>query len=136
MRFSDMPYTRPDVAQTKQEIESLTMQLKQAGSFAQADETLQKMDKLNDHLHTMLSLANVRHCIDTTDKFYDDEAAFIDENMPLLQESLQNWRRTLYESAFRPEFEKKYGDLLFRNIELDLKAFSPEIVPDMQRETR
>ncbi len=134
MKFFDMPYERPQVEQNKKEIEKLTEALKNAQSFAQADEVMQEMDKLNDHLHTMLSLANVRHSIDTTDKFYDDEATFIDENMPLLQESLQNWRKALYESAFRPDFEKKYGDLLFRNIELDLKSFSPAIIPEMQRE--
>ena len=128
MKFSDMPYERPNIEQNKQKIEKLTEALKNAESFAQADEVMQEMDKLNDHLHTMLSLANVRHSIDTTDKFYDAEADFIDENMPLLQESLQNWRKALYESAFRPDFEKKYGDLLFHNIELDLKSFSPAII--------
>ena len=46
MKFFDMPYERPQVEQNKKEIEKLTEALKNAQSFAQADEVMQEMDKL------------------------------------------------------------------------------------------
>ncbi len=134
MKFSDMPYSRPDIAGIQREIGQCITALQNAGSFADAEQAFLAMDKLSDRLSTQVALAQIRHLIDTTDEFYDAESNFADEQLPLVQESFQKWNRALFDSRFRPDFEKKYGELLFRNLEIALKAFSPEIIPDMQRE--
>ena len=54
--------------------------------------------------------------------------------MPELEEYLQQWTMAMLESPFRPDFSKEYGDLMFVNAEISLKAFSPEIIPEMQQE--
>ena len=40
----------------------------------------------------------------------------------------------MLESPFRGEFEAEYGSLMFLNTEIALKTFSPDIVPQLQRE--
>jgi len=40
----------------------------------------------------------------------------------------------MLKSPFRAEFEKEFGDLCFKNAEIALKSFSPEIIPEMQKE--
>ena len=83
---------------------------------------------------SMAELAMIRHSIDTRDEFYDQESTFWDSFSPEIQEYMQRWTMTLLESPFRPDFEKEFGDLMFVNAEIGLKAFSPEIIPDMQKE--
>ena len=85
-------------------------------------------------VQTDFTLAFVRHTINTNDEFYKAESDYSDEVSPMFSEIVQNGSLTLYNSKFRPEFEKKYGKILFTNIELMLKSFSPEIIPEMQEE--
>ena len=134
MKFSQMPYQRPDIAQAGREVQACIDALQKAAAFEQAEAAFTRLDALADHIQTQFTLAQIRHEIDTNDPFYDAEATFIDENGPLLQEYYQKWHLALKESPFRPDFEKKYGDLLFRNIEISLRAFSPEIIGELQRE--
>ena len=44
----------------------------------------------------------------------------------------QEWTKALLESPFKDNFAKKYGNIMFLNAEIDLKTFSPEIIPMMQ----
>ncbi|MPN38732.1 hypothetical protein SDC9_186257 [bioreactor metagenome] len=56
--------------------------------------------------------------------------------MPELEETFQTFTQDLLHSPFRAEFEKEFGNLLFRNAEIQLKTFSPVIVPELQEENR
>ena len=42
--------------------------------------------------------------------------------------------RAMLASPFRADFAAEYGDLMFINAEIELKTFSPEIIPDLQKE--
>ena len=134
MKFSEMPYVRPDVEAIKQSIASKTEALKNAASFEEAEALFLEVDRENGEVETLVSLANIRHDIDTNDEFYDKEVEFLDSVLPELQEYSQNWILALLVSPFRPQFEEKYGKLLFVNAEMQLKTFSPEIIPELQRE--
>ena len=75
------------------------------------------------------------YAIDTTDPFYEAEQAFMDENCPLYEEKLDAFYRALYHSPFRPELEKQLGSLLFENIGISLKTFSPKNIALSQEES-
>ncbi|MBF1256679.1 MAG: M3 family oligoendopeptidase, partial [Stomatobaculum longum] len=92
------------------------------------------IDKLDRHVSTMYALASIRHSIDTTDKFYDEEENYWNNASPQIQEYSQEWTKALLASPFRKEFEEKYGSILFTNAELALKTFSPAIIPELQQE--
>ena len=134
MKFSEMPYQRPDRDQLIAEISRAIERLEQASDFQAADAVFLDFEKLNAHADTMFTLANIRHDINTADPFYDAEVAYADEVMPQIGEYTQRWTLALMNSPFRGDFEDKYGKLLFRNAELELKSFSPEIIPELQRE--
>jgi len=134
MKFSEMPYERPDLEKVKAELSELTEQFISAAGYAEARELLMKKDELENHVGTLSSLASVRHSIDTRVEFYKQENEFWDAAMPELQEYFQKWTDALLKTRFRKEFEEEFGSILFVNAELDLKAFSPEIIPEMQQE--
>lgn len=134
MKFSDMTYTRPDLEAAKADISAYTGELKAAGCYEEAKAAFLKLQELYRHLYTAYTLATVRHTIDTRDTYYDEEARFMAENMPLLREAQQDFQKALLECPFRPDFEAEYGTLFLKNMEMELKTFIPSIVPQMQRE--
>ena len=136
MKFGDMQYQRPDFEAAKREIEELTGRLSAAKSFEEADGVFLEMNALSSKLETMFSIVYVRHSIDTADEFYDAEMNYLDEQSPLLQEYSQKWTNALLASQFRAQFEEKYGRLMFVNAEMSLKTFSPEIIGELQQESR
>ncbi len=134
MKFSDMPYTRPELAEIEAQLNELIDALHSAEDYAAAREAFLKKDKLMRHVDTALTLVSVRHSIDTRDEFYDAEQTYWNEKTPELQEYLQRWTEALLESPFRDEFAKEFGEIIFINAELDKKSFSPEIIPELQKE--
>lgn len=136
MKFSEMPYERPDLAAVKQQFADLLVQLKAAPDYAAAREVFLQEEALSKHIDTLANLASVRNTIDTRDKFYDEEMNFWNETLPQLQECENAWSKAMLASPFRKDFAAEYGDLMFINAEIADKAFSPEILPEMAEENK
>lgn len=134
MKFSEMPYTRPDPEQAKQRLSDLTARLSAATTYAKAREVFLEKEEYLKQLSTDGSLAHIRHTIDTRDTFYDEEMKFWNTLMPELQAYEQQWTMAMLNSPFRSDFAAEYGDLIFINAEIALKAFSPEIIAELQKE--
>ena len=136
VKFSEMPYQRPDTEKLKAKITELTGRLKAANSYEEARQAFLELDTLDRHVDTAGNLASIRHSIDTRDTFYDEEMKFWNEAGPELQEYTHGFTLALLKSPFRPEFEKEFGDVMFLNAELAVKSFSPEIIAEMQEENK
>ena len=134
MKFTEMPYTRPDMDAAKTELTDLTARLREAPDYTTAKEVFLEYQASQKYLQTLCTLAEVRHSIDTRDEFYDGEVKYINATMPEVQEYAQEMTAALLESPFRAEFTAEYGDLMFINAEIALKSFSPDIIPEMQAE--
>ena len=136
MKFSEMPYERPDVEALKKSLDSIITRFENAVS---ADEQTAAFDEYNEVFAgegTMATLAYVRHTIDTRDEFYDKENEFFDELGPQLEEYRQRMNHAMLASRFRGELEERYGSLLFKNFEIETRTFKPEMVELMQQENK
>mgnify|MGYP002225948785 CR=1 FL=1 len=136
MKFSEMPYARPDLDAVKQQFADLLARFKAAATYAEAHAVFLEEEKLNKHVDTLAQLASVRNTIDTRDKFYDEEMNFWNEATPQLQECQNAWSRAMLDSPFRADFTAEYGDLMFVNAEIADKAFSPDILDEMAQENK
>ena len=134
MKFSEMPYERPDLDAVKKQYSALTERLKAAGSYEEARAVFLEKEELDKHVQTLATLSHVRHSIDTRDAFYDAEAKFWNAAEPELQEYTQTWTRAMLDGVFRAQFAAQFGELMFVNAEIELKTFSPEIIPELQQE--
>lgn len=134
MKFSEMQYTRLDMDDVKQQLTSHIEQLKAAESYEAAREVFLKMETLYKNIATQYTLAKIRNDIDTRDEFYDSEVKFWHTVLPEVEEYQQMWTNAMLESPFRKDFAAQYGDLMFVNAEIYLKTFSPEIIPELQKE--
>lgn len=134
MKFSEMPYSRPDLAALKQQCQDITGQLRNAPDYAAAREAFLAMEQLMLHIDTQATLSSVRNSIDTRDKFYDAEKEFWNNAGPELSAYEDAWKAAMLESPFRREFSEEYGELMFLKTEIARKAFSPAIVEELKQE--
>ena len=136
MKFSEMPYSRPDMealaAATTQTLEAMKAAPNAAGQIAAYDAYEKKMQTAG----TMQQIAYIRHTINTKDEFYNAENDYMDEIGPKLQELTHRVNTALLESPYRAELEQHYGALMFKNLEIAARSFSPAIVELMQEENK
>lgn len=136
MKFSEMQYSRPDMealaAATARTLEALKAAPDAAGQIAAYD----AYEKQQKTASTMQQLAYIRHTINTKDEFYNAENDYMDEIGPKLQELTHRVNTALLESPYRAELEQHYGALMFKNLEIAARSFSPAIVELMQEENK
>jgi len=136
MKFSQMPYVRPEFEEVNGKLKSLLQRFQSAESAEVAFEVYKEIDDYSQHLSSMFALGYIRNTLDTTDEFYDKEKTYMNEVVPLLMPVRQELTKALLATPFRKEFEAAWGTLIFDKAEMDLKTFTPEIVPDLQEENR
>ena len=134
MKFSEMTYRRPALEELTGKLSALTERLRAADCYKTAKAVFLEKETLEKQIETQLTLAQIRHSIDTRDAFYDGEVQFWNGAVPEMEEYSQAWTKAMLESPFRPDFAAEYGDLIFVNAEIALKTFSPEIIPELQQE--
>ena len=134
MKFSEMPYERVDFEKLRKEVVALTEELKAAKSGEEAFAINEKVTKAYEHAQTMSTLCSIRHDIDTTDKFYDEERNFYDEMWPTVQEINVEYKKALFDCPYRDYLVSKLGPVTFKNMELEMRSFTPEMVPLLQEE--
>lgn len=136
MKFNEFPYKRPDIKLFQVEFNSALDKFITASSFREQDNSMIDINRLRNDSESLGQIAYIRHTINTTDKFYDDEQTFFDETSPLFQELISKYYTALINSKFKDELIAKWGKQLFTIAELSLKTFSPEIIKDLQEENK
>ncbi len=136
MKFTEMPYQRPDVAALKAAIEELAARIVNAATVQEQIDAYEEYTERFETINTMGSLAYVRNTVNTKDEFYAAEREFYDTVGPELQEVSQKLDAALLDSPFRKELEAHYGTLLFKNMEISRRSFKPELIPLMQEESK
>ena len=134
MKFKEMPYTRPDPEKVKSDLAKLTERLKAAQSYEEARTVFLEKEQKGKEIYTLATLSLVRHTIDTRDEFYDSETKFWNSFEPEMEEYNQAWLEAMLASPFRGDFAAEYGEIMFVNAEIQKKTFSPDMIPEMQRE--
>ena len=134
MKFSEMPYIRPDVAEVIAAGKELAEKVGGAKSAAEVLELHKKITGLYKNIYTQESLCYARHTVNTKDEYYNGENDFFDESKPLFEKIAVDFYREMLASPFRAELEKALGELWFINTEMKLKGFDEKIIEDMQKE--
>ena len=136
MKFNDYKYVRPDMAEVEKSFETLIESFKSAETFEAQDKVMTEINQLRNNLETMMVLVSIRHSVDTTDAFYEEENNFMDENTPIYQGMVSKYYEALVVSKFRSELENKWGKHIFVIADLTLKTFKPEVIELMQKENK
>lgn len=134
MKFQDMPYERVDFNRVEEEMNALMKEFEEAGSGEEQFAVHQKFYELTDRVSTLMTIAQIRFDIDTSDAFYDKEHQYYDEKSPVYSNLVLEYQKKLYDSPYREYLEEKIGPVAFKNMELAQKSMNEKLIPLMQEE--
>ncbi len=134
IKFSEMPYERPILPKMQEALIELTERVAEATDYSVVREAYLEHSRLEADYQTLANLSYIRHSIDTRDSFYEAENDFWNDAIPQLQEWESSWKQALLVHPLRHALEEEFGTLDLLNAEIEERAFSPEIVGDLQRE--
>ncbi|WP_409294572.1 M3 family oligoendopeptidase [Peribacillus sp. SCS-26] len=136
MKFEQYEYKRPDMEEVKAKLGEYINGFKEAGSAGEQNKIMQQINEIRGDVDTMVNICYIRHTIDTEDEYYKAEQDYLDEMAPELEEYISDYYKALTSSSFRSELEAQWGRQLFALAESQLKTFSPEIIPLLQKENK
>jgi len=136
MKFSQMPYARPELEEVNEKVKNLLERFKGAQSAEEAFAAFKELDGYFNHVKSMFAIGYIRNTLDTTDEFYAKEKDYMNEAEPQLILALQEASRALLATPFRKEFEEAWGTMVFDKAEMELKIIKPEIIADIQEENK
>ncbi|MBP7389539.1 MAG: M3 family oligoendopeptidase [Chitinophagales bacterium] len=136
MKFSEMTYTRPDLAKVESDFNNLLAQFNSAQNAEEQKQVLSKINELKNEFSTYSSIASVRNSIDTTNKFYEAEQEFFDTNEPAIKDLHIKFYKALGSSKFKNELQKDFGNQLFNLADVSLKTFDTSIIEDLKEENK
>ncbi|MDE6926709.1 MAG: M3 family oligoendopeptidase [Acetatifactor sp.] len=134
MKFQDMPYERVDFTRVEKEMKELMEAFDRAESGEEQFEVHKKYYALTDRVSTLMTIANIRFDVDTTDEFYSKEHEYYDQQGPIYSNLVLEYQKKLYNSPYRDYLEQKIGPVAFKNMELAQKAMDEKLIPLMQEE--
>lgn len=135
-KFSELEYVRPDFEQVKENLKSYIKRGREADSFTAALSAYTESENEINHLMMMYTLVYIRHTLDTSDKFYEEENEVFNEQFPTFGPISVESGEALNESKYRADFETKFGKQFFASIELEKKRFSEKNIPLLQEEAK
>lgn len=135
-KFSELEYVRPDFDKVKENLKSYIKKGREADSFTAALSAYTESENEINHLMMMYTLVYIRHTLDTSDKFYEEEHEVFNSQFPTFGPISVESGEALNESKYRADFETKFGKQFFASIELEKKHFSEKNIPLLQEEAK
>lgn len=134
MKFSKMDYTRIDMDVLREKAAKIIEQFENAADGAEQFEIHKDYYALKDEVATTITIAKIRHDIDTSDTFYKEENDYYDEKLPEIQNLETKYLRKVFESPYRDYLEEKIGKVAFTNMDLRFRAIDEKLIPLMKQE--
>lgn len=134
--FKDFEYVRPNLDQVKEDLTKEIDIINTSNNLEEVKKAILDFNKIAGHFQTMETITSIRHSIDTTDEFYDKENEFFDENGPYISEIVDKFNSALLENKYEKELKDAFGEHLFKMLKVQKESFSPEIIPELQEESK
>lgn len=132
--FGELEYERPDFEALKAFYASLNERVTNAKTYAEVKACMQEEEAYSAHVSTMFTIASVRHTVDTSDKFYEEEDKYINMQYPEAMPYMQAFSLALLNSPFKKEIDEEYGEFFLKSVKLGVDSFSEKNIGLMQEE--
>lgn len=134
MKFKEFEYKRPSMDEVKSKLNNFLEEFKIADSFEKQDKIIEQINALRNEIESMMTIATIRHTIDTNDSFYEKEQNFWDKSSPVYDGIVADYYKCLINSKFRVELEEKWGKQLFTIAEFQISTISDKVIEDLKEE--
>ena len=137
MKISEIEYKRPDIEALKESYKVLTEAFTKDGVTAEEQaEIYRKLNKIDEDVLTMASLAYVRFTLNTNDEFYVKEMDFYNEAEPVMTGLKTVFAEAMLKSPHRKYLEEVFSPLIFTNYEILKKSYDPIIEEECVEENK
>ena len=134
MKFSDMPYARPDMRSFAAGMRSHAKLLASAKDAGEAEAAVAAADAEARRFDTAWGAAVVRQALDTGDEFWRGEARFFEKALPREEKARLVFARAVLASPLRAELAERYGDIFIKRFEAECASFSEKTEALARRE--
>lgn len=134
--FSKLEYVRPDFDAAEAKAKELTERVRNAKSYADVKQAILDLDKFMCDFYTMVTIAHIRNTLDTTNEFYENEIAFINQRAPEAEGSFVGFTKAVVECPFTAELDADLGKEYLVAAKRELDQYDDTLVPFKQEESR
>lgn len=119
MKFNEYKYEHLDVEKLQETLASVCSNLTNAKSYDEFKKAFIELNDVNRQIMTAQTLVEIHHTVNTQDEFYAKENDFLNEMIPVLQESVVNCNKAIMQSEFVEELKKEIPETYFLQREME-----------------
>ncbi|MBQ7636671.1 MAG: M3 family oligoendopeptidase [Lachnospiraceae bacterium] len=128
-KFSEIKYVRPDLKKFEAFENECLDKMEKASSFEEFKKVLFELGEADKEIGDMVQVCYIRSTMDKSDKFYETEQNWLDEELPKLMTVNKRYSNVLLNSPFRKEFDEEFGKILNETEEKKLILKDERLVP-------
>ena len=136
MKFTEIPYERPDLDLLIENINTLISNFKKAKSSKIQIDLMRQIKEVRNEMETCESIVNIRHSINTKDEFYDNENKFFDENSPRYTAAVNEYYSAVVRSPFKKELSHEFGEHFINLAQVKEDSFDQNCIPLLKEENK
>ena len=134
-KFSEIEYKRPSVEQFRECAMSTRLKLMAARDADVVENSIMSFQREMSAFDTAFTICMIRHDLDTSDPFWNEEMDFFDENYPIISDLSAGVYAALLHSEIREELEERFGSMIFRKTQNQRDIVSSEVLDDLADES-
>ena len=133
-KLSELPYERVTIEAFEKEASKIIEEFNDAKSGEEQFLIHKRYYTLMAKVSTAMILAGLRHDGDVSNKFYEGEHEYYNEISPKIESFKVSYQKLLFNSKYKTYLENKMGEIAFKDIEIQLRAFDDVLIPLKQEE--
>jgi len=134
MIYKELHYERLDVEKSKNLLNDIITDFKEAGSASKQIDAIKKVDSFSRDYMTYQAMASLNFSRDINDTDAKSEKDYYDSISTDMREVYDQFDKVLHESKYKDEIIKEYGQTFLDEIEINLKTFDPKIKDLLKQE--
>ena len=134
MIYKELHYERVDVEKSKNLLNNIISDFKDAESAEKQIESIKKVDSFSRDYMTYQAMASLNFSRNINNDDAKSEKDYYDSISTDMREVYDRFDKVLHESKFKDEIIKEYGQTFLDEIEINLKTFDPKIKDLLKQE--
>ena len=134
MIYKELHYERLDLEKSKNLLNDIITDFKEAGSASKQIDAIKKVDSFSRDYMTYQAMASLNFSRNINDVDAKSEKEYYDSISTDIREVYDRFDKVLHESIYKDEIIKEYGQTFLDEIEINLKTFDPKIKDLLKQE--
>ncbi len=136
VKLSQIKYVRPDKDEVLAKLDGFKNRFNNAQTLQEFYSVHDEYKDYSEKLGTNIRIAFIRFTQDTRDEFYAQEQDYLDEVSPEFSVAMAEISKCYLNTPFRPELEKRFPKVMFKNLQMGVDASDPRIIDEQVEQNK